>query len=172
MIRADIKTLIMFAPPAPAALILSAYVEGKDAGEEDEPGIYRIVPIWIGNAEAVNLRYALEGKKPPRPLTHDLFLDALTALDARVDHIVVDGVEGKTFSAKVYLSQHDRIIELDARPSDAVSLALREGAPLFMEDFVMNTASFPYIVRNTVSEEETLASFRTFLEEISPDDFI
>ena len=164
MVPAVVKTLIVSNPQAPSILVLQPI-------EEAQNGKYRIVPIWVGAAEAVQLGAALEHAKTNRPLTHDLFLNALTNLDARIDHVLIDDVEKNIFHAKLYLRQGERIIELDARPSDAIALAVRQECPLYLEECVLEKAAFPYILRNEANEEETLSDFRSFLEEISPEDF-
>lgn len=82
--------------------------------------------------------------------------------------------KGSLFFAKLTLSQHGRLIELDARPSDALSLALREDAPLYINEDVLERASYPYIVRKPIedeSAEEELEEFRSFLEDLDPKDF-
>ena len=104
-------------------------------------------------------------------MTHDLFLDALTNLDARVDHVVINDVKGAMFFARLTLKQHDLLIDLDARPSDAIALALRQQAPIFIEEDVLERASFPYVFKNAPDAEDELADFRTFLEELAPEDF-
>ena len=138
------------------------------------PGPSALVPIWVGVAEATQLSIALEHTKMTRPMTHDLFLDAITNLDARIDHVLINDVQGAMFFSKLFLSQHGRIVELDARPSDAVSLALRQDAPLFIEESVLERASYPYIVRNKTGlpvTQQELAEFHSFISNISPDDF-
>ena len=130
----------------------------------------RVVPIWIGVSEATQLGIALEHVRFARPMTHDLFLDALTNLDTVVESVVIDDVQGPTFFAKLKLQHHGRTITLDARPSDAISLALREQAPLFMTESVLERASFPYMF-NEDAEEEELAEFRDFISHIAPEDF-
>ena len=164
MIPAIVKTLIVSSPQAPSILVLQPI-------EEAQNGKYRVVPIWVGAAEAVQLGAALEHAKTKRPLTHDLFLNALTNLDARIDHVVIHDVEKNVFQARLYIRQGDRLVELDARPSDAIALGVRQGSPLFIEERVLEQAAFPYIVRNEGDEEATLSDFRNFLEEISPEDF-
>ena len=108
--------------------------------------------------------------RTPRPLTHDLMLDALTNLDARIDHAVINDVKGTTFFAKLYLKQGDRTIELDARPSDAIALAIREDAPIYIDEKTLDKGSYPYIIREDASESE-IEEFHSFLENISPEDF-
>ena len=131
-------------------------------------------PLWWAPPERRQLHLAVTHTKVARPTTHDLLLDALTNLDASVDHVLIDKVKGSLFFAKLTLSQHGRLIELDARPSDALSLALREDAPLYINEDVLERASYPYIVRKPIedeSAEEELEEFRSFLEDLDPKDF-
>lgn len=163
MIPLKVLTLIVTHPNRPAALVLQPV--------EDTPGgKSRIVPIWVGPAEAVQLGVAVEQVKTPRPLTHDLLLDAITNLDARIDHAVINDVKGTTFYSKLFLRQGERVIELDARPSDAVALAVRQDAPLYIEESALERGSFPYIVRENATDIE-LKEFHNFLQDIAPDDF-
>lgn len=163
MIPLKILTLIVTNPMHQAALVLQPI-------EEHPQEKSRVVPVWVGPAEAMQLGVALEQVKTPRPLTHDLMLDAITNLDARVDHAVINDVQGTTFFAKLFLKQADRMIELDARPSDAVALAVRENAPIYIEEQALEKGSFPYIIRENATESE-LEKFHSFLENISPEDF-
>ena len=165
MIPVRIQTLIVTAAPAPSIIVLQPV-------EETQNGKSRVVPIWIGAAEAAQMGVALEKARFTRPMTHDLFLDALTNLDARVDHVVINDVKGAMFFARLTLKQHDRLIDLDARPSDAIALALRQQAPIFIEEDVLERASFPYVFKNAPDAEDELADFRTFLEELAPEDFM
>ena len=116
---------------------------------------------------------ALERARFTRPMTHDLFLDALTNLDAQIDHVVINDVQGATFFARLTLRQHDRLIDLDARPSDALALAVRQKAPIYIEEDVLERASFPYVLRRTEPEasEAELSEFKKFLEGLAPEDF-
>ena len=174
MIPVVVKTLIVFAPPAPSALILepASDFENPNNAEIDEPGVYRIVPIWVGVHEALQLGNALEHIKNERPSTHDLFTNALTCLDTRVKRVEIVNMRGKLFDAVLTLEQYGREIQIAARPSDAIALALVQDASIFMTKEILAAASFPYIVRNTINEEEALESFRGFLENVAPDDFL
>lgn len=168
MIPVTIKTLIALAPPSPSVLVL------QPVEKPSQEGIARIVPIWIGMNEAAQMGIALEKARFSRPMTHDLFLDALTNLDARVDHVLINKVRGATFFARLSLRQHDRLIDLDARPSDALSLAVRQKAPIFIEEHVLERASFPYVLKRRDSAETAeaeLSEFKKFLEELAPEDF-
>ena len=166
MVPIHVLTMIFTAPDHPAIMVLEP--------EEDSPigGVERILPIWIGPQEAMQVGTALEHIKMPRPLTHDLFLDALTNLDTRVDHVLISGVSGKTYFAKLYLRQGARLIELDARPTDAISLAIREGSPMYVDDEVLATASYPFILKEGADKEMELKEFDSFIENLKPEDLL
>ena len=165
MIPVIVKTLIMTAAPAPSIIVL------EPEADVERQETHRVVPIWIGSAEAAQMGIALAKARFTRPLTHDLFLDALTNLDACVDHVLINDVKGATFYARLTLRQHGRLIDLDARPTDALSLALRQEAPVFIDESVLEKASFPYVFRKTPDDEEQMEEFHAFLENIAPDDF-
>ena len=97
MIPVQVHTLIVSSPQAPSIIVL------KPIDEKPTNGIYRIVPIWIGINEATQLGTALEHAKFTRPMTHDLFLDALTNLDACVDHVLISDVRKSTFFSRLCL---------------------------------------------------------------------
>lgn len=164
MVPLRILTLIVTGRTQPSVFVLEPV--------EDTPAdVTRIVPIWIGAAEAAQLGVAIEHAKLPRPMTHDLFLDALTNLDARIDHVLIDGVQGQTFFAKLVLRAGGRLIELDARPTDALALAIRQQAPLYIDEEVLDRASFPYLFQKPRDEEVELQEFRTFIDGLTPEDF-
>ncbi len=164
MIPLKVLTLVASGSLQPSILVLEPV--------EDSPqGKARIIPIWIGASEAASLSLALESIRMPRPMTHDLFLDALTNLDARIDHVLIHQAKGMTFFSKLVLRQGGRLIELDARPSDALALALRQDAPFYIEEEVLEKASFPYLFKGLRDNEEVLKEFRSFLNELSPEDF-
>ena len=165
MIPVTIQTLIMTAPPSSSIIVL------QPEEEATQQRTRRVVPIWIGTAEATQMGIALEKARFSRPMTHDLFLDALTNLDARIDHVLINEVKGNTFFARLTLRQHGRLIELDARPSDALSLAIRQEAPIFIDEEVLEKESFPYVFRKNPQDEEEIAEFHEFLENLAPEDF-
>ena len=164
MVPISVQTLIFAATPAPSVLVLRPEEDAKE-------GVARIIPIWIGTSEAAALSLALENKRSARPQTHDLFLDALTNLDARVDHMLINEVKGPSYFAKLFLCQAGRQIELDARPSDAVALSLRQGSPMFIDEEALKRGSFPFVFKKQCSQEEEIAQFHSFLSEIAPEDF-
>ena len=101
----------------------------------------RLLPIVIGIAEATSIRLQLKKFQPPRPLTHDLIMSLLEKLDVTLQQIVIDRLENNTFFAKLFLLQNGgNSIEVDARPSDSIALAIRCNAPVFVEEDVLERA--------------------------------
>ncbi len=101
----------------------------------------RILPIWIGALEASSIALAIEGVSPPRPMTHDLVKNLLEQFKARVAHVLINDLKDDTFFAQICLDVNNQTIELDARPSDGIALALRFLAPIFVSSKVMEAAS-------------------------------
>jgi len=165
MVELKVLTLIVTGPSAPSFLVMQPKEELVSEGKS------RVIPICVGMPEAMSLGSVLEGARFERPMTHDLMLDALTNLDARIDHVLICDVKDGTFYARLCLSQHGRLIDLDARPSDAIALALRQDAPIYINDRVLEQASFPYLFRQPFDEERIVDDFKDFLKNISPDDF-
>lgn len=164
MVPLRVLTLVVPGQNQPSILVL-------EPSEEKGLSQARIVPIWIGTHEAAALGIALEQVKLPRPATHDLLIDALTNLDATIDHAVITDMRGQTFFANLVLKQGDRTIVLDARPTDALSLAIRQGAPFYIVDDLLERASYPYVFKEARDEEAEFEEFRHFLDDIAPDDF-
>jgi bifunctional DNase/RNase len=101
----------------------------------------RYLPIWIGPWEASAIAMKLQGLTPDRPLTHDLFAAALERLDTRVDRVVISALAEETFHARLFLEQGGRTVEMDARPSDALALAVRAGGRIFASEAVLELAA-------------------------------
>jgi bifunctional DNase/RNase len=97
--------------------------------EEDGP---RWLPIWIGTAEARSIALEIEERTSPRPNSHDLARDMIRGLDASVERVVVTELRDGTYYAVLGMALGDRIVEIDARPSDAIAIALRDGAPIYV----------------------------------------
>ena len=106
-----------------------------------EKAAERYLPIWIGPAEAEAIAVRLQGVSVPRPLTHDLICSVVDALGATVDHIVVYDVKNDTFCSKIILNVHGGQTEIDSRPSDALALAVRVEAPIYVEESVLDRAA-------------------------------
>jgi bifunctional DNase/RNase len=100
----------------------------------------RYLPIWIGPWEASAIAMRLQGLTPERPLTHDLFASTLEAIDATVTRVVISDLAEETFHAKLIVARDGHEGEIDARPSDALALAVRVGAPIFAMPSVLDQA--------------------------------
>ena len=100
----------------------------------------RYLPIWIGPWEASAIAMKLQGLTPERPLTHDLFATTLEELGVRVDRVVISDLADETFHARLILEGPGRTVEIDARPSDALALAVRTGVRIFAADSVLEQA--------------------------------
>ncbi len=132
-----------------------------------------LVPIWVGSQEAASISIAVSGEEPPRPLSHDLMQRLLAVVGATVDRIEVTKIEDGTFYAELTLTVSGGRVTLDCRPSDAIALAARVGAPLFVADSVVADAGVPEEPDDEAEEpeEEKVAEFRRFLDDIEPEDF-
>ena len=105
-----------------------------------EPDGHRFLPIWIGSSEARAIAITLEGLELPRPLTHDLFMNTLEAFEANVSRVEIHTLKDGTFYARLILLRSGEEIEIDARPSDAMALALRADAPIMVAASVLEAA--------------------------------
>ncbi|MCM1985229.1 bifunctional nuclease family protein [Lyngbya confervoides] len=134
----------------------------KDATER------RALPIWIGQNEAKAILSALEDQKPPRPMTHDLLCAMLQEWEIEFDRVVINALEDSTFFATISLKQGETIKYIDARPSDAIALALRLDAPIWVMEEVVADASIPVDQEADEAERE---EFKRFIDQIRPGDF-
>jgi bifunctional DNase/RNase len=131
-----------------------------------------LLPIWIGEQEATSILIAVEGGTPPRPLSHDLMTSLVSALDAEIERVEVTRVDGGTFYAEITVRSPAGLKVLDARPSDAIALASRTGAPLWVADEVFEDAGIPgSLVQPEEDDETAVAEFRDFIEGVEPEDF-
>lgn len=101
----------------------------------------RYLPIWIGPWEASAIAMKLQGLAPDRPLTHDLFASVLQELEVRVDRVIIATLAEETYHARLILEQGGRTVEVDARPSDALALAVRAGGRIFASEAVLEQAA-------------------------------
>lgn len=127
----------------------------------------RVVPIWIGHPEAMAIMLAVQGIEPPRPLTHDLMMGIVSATGYEVGRVEITRVEEGTFFAKLILTSPERTLEVDARPSDSLALAVRAGCPVLVDEEVMRISG---VIPEAEAEEE-VAAFRDFLDHVDPEDF-
>jgi len=100
----------------------------------------RYLPIWIGIHEANAIALKITGITPERPITHDLLVNVLGAIDVEVHRVVVTSLSNEVFYARILASSNGRNIDIDARPSDAIAVAVRVGAPIFVADEVLDKA--------------------------------
>jgi hypothetical protein len=100
----------------------------------------RYLPIWIGPWEASAIAMKLQGLAPERPLTHDLFATALEELGVKVDRVIISDLAEETYHARLILEGGGRRVEVDARPSDSLALAVRTGARIFAAESVLDQA--------------------------------
>jgi uncharacterized protein len=128
----------------------------------------RQLPIYIGQDQARAIISALEGQTPPRPLTHDLIVNIFDEMELTLERIVIHSLQDSTFYAILTVRQGETRKEIDARPSDAIAIALRTRSPIWVMEEVVADASVP--VDRDADEAERQA-FRDFLTNIRPSDF-
>jgi hypothetical protein len=140
----------------------------------------RYLPIWIGPAEADAIAVKLQNVELARPLTHDLLQSVIAALGASVNFVVVSELQNDTFYAKLSLSVDSGQMEIDSRPSDALALAVRVGAPIFAEEAVLVKAGIVLdeetgkpVSEGKVDEQELkgLSAYKDFINTLDLEDF-
>lgn len=134
-----------------------------------EEGLERYLAIWIGPYEADAITIKLQDVEVARPLTHDLLEQCVRKLGATVSHVVVNDLHDDTFFARVVMDRNGERIELDARPSDAIALAVRVQSPIFVSESVMERAGVTPdeeidLDALTPEEEEKLAPYKDFIQ--------
>jgi uncharacterized protein len=131
----------------------------------------RCLPIWIGVPEATAIFVQLNDQALPRPMTHDLLKNIIETLGAKVSRILVNDISQNTFFARVFLERPEagEKYEIDARPSDAIALALRARAPIFVAEKVVVAPGVTVVDKEKYKEE--MSQFKKFLENLSPTDF-
>ncbi|MFP4466393.1 MAG: bifunctional nuclease family protein [Candidatus Goldiibacteriota bacterium] len=127
----------------------------------------RFLPIWIGVYEADAILVAMEHIDVPRPMTHDLIKGIVAALDVSADKIIIHDIKKNTFFAKVLLKKDKEEFEVDSRPSDAIALALRLGAPIFVTESVIMEAT----IMDKEKAAKEMEEFKKFLKDAKPEDF-
>jgi bifunctional DNase/RNase len=121
----------------------------------------RLLMVWVGPWEASAIAMKLQGLTPERPLTHDLFATVLTTLDVRVERIVITDLADETYHARLVLNRLGERHEIDARPSDAIALAVRLGVPVYASSDVLDrAATLPDDDDDTEEEDEDVAAAR------------
>ena len=126
----------------------------------------KVLPIWVGIFEANAIALQIENIATPRPMTHDLLRNVIHDLNATVQKIVVCDLQENTFYAVIYLTLNGATVAIDARPSDAIALALRTRAPIFVEETVIENAK----TFDPVPEKADADKLHKWLESLDPDD--
>jgi uncharacterized protein len=130
----------------------------------------KFLPIWIGHPEAASILMKLQGAGTPRPMTHDLLCDILGELDVKCTQVSVTELRENTFFASITLSVAGRELEIDSRPSDAIALAVRFGAPIYAAEEVIAESAIEF-EHNVDESEDVVEKFKEFLDHVSPEDF-
>ena len=143
----------------------------------------RYLPIWIGHFEADAIAIPMQKVPVSRPLTHDLLRSAIGALGARLEHVVINDLADETFYAKLILYHDGKSVEVDARPSDAIALAIRWEVPIFVEEKVLDSAGMMFDGEEAAEgekprreeesaplDDEKLSVFKQFIDTLDIDD--
>ena len=125
----------------------------------------RYLPIWVGSTEATAIAFAQQGLIPPRPLTHDLMKNLVESLGSKVESVQVTHLADGVFYAKILMAQG---VEISARPSDAIALALRSGSSIFATEELFQAAG----IEIPDQADDQVEAFREFLDQINPEDFL
>jgi bifunctional DNase/RNase len=131
-----------------------------------DPKSDAVLPIWVGLYEANAIALQLEKISTPRPMTHDLLKNLLAQLQATVEKIVITDLKENTFYALIHLLRDGKLLTVDSRPSDAIALALRADAPIFVEEDVISKAKSVDITKEAGDSDR----LRQWLEKLDPDE--
>jgi len=137
----------------------------KDLEEKD------VLPIWIGLLEASSIATAIENIQTPRPMTHDLMKNILDALGIKVIRIEVNDLRDNTYYALIHLDVNKKRLVIDARPSDAIAIALRTGATIFVEESVIQKSAKVDLTQKGDKVVTDTGEWEEILENLNPDDF-
>jgi bifunctional DNase/RNase len=137
-------------------------------------GARRTLPIFIGAPEATAIAFAIQGVATSRPMTHDLFRDVLVALGVTLERTLITELRDGTYYAELHLIQNGRQTVVSSRPSDAIALAARMGAPIYAEDELIDSEGVQLADADDDEDEnpeEIVSQFREFIEGVRPEDF-
>jgi bifunctional DNase/RNase len=123
-----------------------------------------MLPIWVGLFEASAIAMEIEKATTPRPMTHDLLRDVIHGLDAKVKRVVVGSLEENTFHASIWMEQQGAPVVIDARPSDAIALALRADCPIFVSHALLERA------RNSSTRDTQTADLKRWFDNLNDED--
>ena len=128
------------------------------------------LPIWIGHPEAAAILMNLQGAETPRPMTHDLMTVLFDQLEIECVQVAVTALRDNTFFASITLRQGGQTFEIDSRPSDAIAIAVRTEAPIFVSEEVITESGIEF-EHEVEAIEDVVEQFRQFLDEVTPEDF-
>jgi bifunctional DNase/RNase len=126
----------------------------------------RVLPIWVGPSEANAIALQIENLSPPRPMTHDLLRDVVGALGVTLSRVIISDLRGSTFYAYLELKRGDDVVLVDARPSDALALAARTRAPIFVRASVLEQERSMDVATDQADQDR----LQRWLESLDPDD--
>jgi bifunctional DNase/RNase len=129
------------------------------------------VPIWIGLLEATSIASALQNVKFDRPMTHDLFKNFSDIINISVIRVEVCDLKDSTFYARIFFESGEQSFDMDARPSDAIALALRFNAPIFVDDKVIEKSAANQEAGEAIDQSEEGKKWAEYLENLNPEDF-
>ncbi|MDY6792674.1 MAG: bifunctional nuclease family protein [Thermodesulfobacteriota bacterium] len=129
------------------------------------------VPIWIGLLEATAIASALQGVAFDRPMTHDLFKNFSEMLNIAVSKVEVCDIKDSTYFARIHFASREKVFSMDARPSDAIAIALRFNAPIFIDDKVIEKSKSGDGAAEVVDQSSEGKKWAEYLEKLSPKDF-
>jgi hypothetical protein len=138
-------------------LVLDPATQAPIVVLKDESGAITL-PIWIGIPEATSIASAIKQVTMARPLTHDLFFDLLLEVGVTVQRVVITELKESTYFAELVLGQGDRVMVLDSRPSDAIAMALRASAPIYVAQSVLDQAKVAFGANNPLGQPEPQAT--------------
>lgn len=130
-----------------------------------------VLPIWIGQAEALAIDLQLRGESFDRPLTHDLLKTAVESLGATVLKVAVTDLKNNTFFAKIYIQRGNEVLAIDARPSDSIALAIRTQSPIFVSRSVFESHKHALEARESQQDDGSDDDLRRYLRDLDPGDF-
>ena len=128
----------------------------------------KALPIWIGSAEASAIIRKIEKLSVARPMTHDLIISIIDKTDYKLDRIEINDVEKETYYATIFLTNGEKEIEIDSRPSDAIAVAMRAEAPIYVTANVLMNGS---VSTDSARDEEEAEEFKDFIQSVKPSDF-
>lgn len=139
----------------------------------------RLLPIWIGQAEAESIVIEMNNVKRARPLTHDLCKSIIIGLGGSLQRVQITKVEDRTYYAEMHIARNDRIVHIDARPSDSIAIALRFSAPIFAQDSLLSALLLEDTAEQIESaepvaemnDEMTAEQLQEYLQNLRPEDF-